>query len=226
MASKRSTKVSPVPEVMASAPVVAHATPAAATPVVAAATPVVAALSPFETLQEQASKTLEQLTTMRTQIKDMENFLRTYMKETAKMMKSKGGRRRATRTDGKPKAPSGFAKKTKVTEVFAKFLQEPEIVKVVEVIKTNEATKEGGSTFETLDSAGMISRPSATKILNAYIREKNLQDPTAKKNFKPDARLKKILTPLTEEDTKKGGYSFFNLQRYTSHLYVKNPVVV
>jgi Ni,Fe-hydrogenase I large subunit len=185
--------------------------------------PEVSVTGPIAALNIQATHVLDQLASMRNQIKEMESFVKTAMKEVAKMSKviAKGGSRKARKqtADG-TKVPSGFAKKTKVTDVFVKFLTDPEVVKIIEEIKVVEASNPN-SVFAPLDEEGRITRPSATKIINAYVRAKDLQDPNARKNFKPDAKLKKILTPLEEADVKKGGYSFFNSQRYTRHLYVK-----
>ena len=167
---------------------------------------------PIVALQQDGEEIIMQLTLLRGKVKDLEAQMKIYVKDVSKMVSKKGGRKpRAER-----KSPSGFAKKTKVTDVMEKFMKDGEVVKIVDGIKSENAT------FEGLDANGMMSRPSATKIVNAYIRAKGLQDPNSKKNFKPDAKLKKILTPLTPEDTAKGGYSFFNLQRYMAHLYVKN----
>lgn len=200
------------------APVVVETTP------VATETPVeeVVVADPVATLQAQATNALAQLASMRNQIKEMETFVKSVTKEVAKLAKAaaKGGRRQRRQTDGGVKAPSGFAKKTKVTEVLTKFLADAEVAKLVDNLKTIP-DKNGNLSFEGLDADGCIARPAVTKIINAYIKHKNLQEPSGGKNFKPDAKLKKLLLPLKETDAAKGGYSFFNLQHYTTHLYIK-----
>ena len=179
--------------------------------------------SPIDRLFVEADKKLNDITTMRNQLKDMETFLKNFVKEARRVMKAaeKVSSRRQRRVQtGATKVPSGFAKKARINETFKSFLETADVQKIISDIKVDESKKESSS-FETLDADGKISRPSATKIMNAYIKSKNLQDPEARKNFKPDAKLKKLLTPLSPEDTLKGGYSYFNLQRYTSHLYIK-----
>lgn len=179
--------------------------------------------TPMDRMMAEAEEKLSGLATMRSQLKDTESFLKNFIREVKKTMKAaeKATSRKQRRAQsGAAKVPSGFAKKARVTDVFKSFMDSADVQKIVKDIQEEESKKEG-STFEAIDADGKITRPSATKILNAYIKAKNLQDPSAKKNFKPDAKLKKLLTPLTPEDTAKGGYSYFNLQRYTSHLYLK-----
>jgi chromatin remodeling complex protein RSC6 len=94
------------------------------------------------------------------------------------------------------------------------------VKKVIAEVMEEEKGKTD-SKFEPMDGENKITRPSATKVVNAYIRVKGLQDPSSRQFIRPDAKLKKLLTPLNEDDQKKGGYSFFNLQRYMRHLYVK-----
>lgn len=179
--------------------------------------------TPMDRMMAEAEDKLTGLATMRNQLKETEAFLKNFIREVKKTMKAaeKATSRKQRRAQsGAAKIPSGFAKKAKVTDVFKSFMEGADVQKIVKDIQEEESKKEG-STFEAIDAEGKITRPSATKILNAYIKAKNLQDPSAKKNFKPDAKLKKLLTPLNADDTAKGGYSYFNLQRYTSHLYLK-----
>lgn len=207
-----------------------EATPVAAAPATATATSVDAEVveshqpeTSLDRMFTEAEKKLEELASMRVQLKETEIFLKNFMKEAKKTMKAmeKASSRKQRRSQsGASKIPSGFAKKAKINDTFKAFLESADVQKIVTDIQAEESKKDSSS-FEALDAEGKISRPSATKILNAYIKSKNLQDPSAKKNFKPDAKLKKLLTPLSADDTAKGGYSYFNLQRYTSHLYLK-----
>ena len=72
-----------------------------------------------------------------------------------------------------------------------------------------------------MDENMMISRPSATKIINRYIKEKKLENPQNSQYIIPDDKLKKLLTPLETTDKKSGGYRYFNLQKYIKHLFYK-----
>lgn len=178
-------------------------------------------INPVDALRDQGSYIVAKIASLRAELKDLETAAKEYGRDVERAMKNlakvKGGRRKSV---NKGKMPSGFAKKTKVTDVMEKFMRDGDVSKIVGELTAEESKKEV-STFAGIDENGMISRPSATKILTAYIKAKGLQDPASKRNFKPDAKLKKLLTPLTAEDVAKGGYSFFNLQRYMSHLYVK-----
>lgn len=203
------------------------------TEVVATPAPVAEGVKdPIEIRQLEAEVALETLASLRVQIKDLESFLKSYVKDTTKMMrqyekkvadaeaKATTGGRRVRRAPNPNKKPSGFAKKTKITPDFVKFMTDADVKKVIAEVVEEEKGKED-SKFEPMDGENSITRPSATKIVNAYIRVKGLQDPSSRQFIRPDAKLKKLLTPLNEDDQKKGGYSFFNLQRYMSHLYVK-----
>ena len=178
-------------------------------------------ITPLDALRDQGHYIMAKLASIRTEIKELESSVKDYTRDMERMMKTlskaKGGRRKGANAG---KVPSGFVKKTKVTDAFEKFMRDAEVSKIVATLTEEESKKESTS-FAAIDDQGMISRPSATKVVTAYIKAKSLQDPNSKRNFKPDAKLKKLLTPLTAEDTAKGGYSFFNLQRYMSHLYVK-----
>jgi chromatin remodeling complex protein RSC6 len=58
-----------------------------------------------------------------------------------------------------------------------------------------------------------MSRSEVTKAVNVYVKEKNLKDKHA---IKPDAALKKLLA--VPEDVE---LTYFNLQKYLNHHYVK-----
>jgi chromatin remodeling complex protein RSC6 len=84
----------------------------------------------------------------------------------------------------------------------------------------SEEEENEDSKFEYLDSENKINRPSVTKIINRYIKERGLQTPYNKQFFIPDERLKKILLPLETTDKKNGGYRCFNLQKYIKHMFI------
>lgn len=138
-----------------------------------------------------------ELRSVKTQLKALQ---RAYAKETKAHEKAlaaalKGRRGGRKNQEGKePRAPSGFAKPTQITPELRKFLS----------LQGNEP----------------VARTEVTKMITAYIKKHNLQDEKNKKHILPDAGLKKILSPLEEQD-KASGYTFFNLQRYMKGHYIK-----
>jgi chromatin remodeling complex protein RSC6 len=92
------------------------------------------------------------------------------------------------------RAPSGFVKPTRISDELAKFL---------------------GKTVGT-----EMARTEVSKEINAYIREKGLQDKENGRKIHPDASLSKLLA-LTAADE----LTYFNLQRYMNHHFIKEAVV-
>ena len=89
--------------------------------------------------------------------------------------------------------PSGFVKPTRISDELAKFLGK---------------------------SVGVeMARTAVSKEINAYIREKGLQDPANGRKINPDASLTKLLNLQKEDEL-----TYFNLQRYMKHHFIK-PVV-
>jgi chromatin remodeling complex protein RSC6 len=91
------------------------------------------------------------------------------------------------------RAPSGFVKPTRISDELAKFL---------------------GKTVGT-----EMARTEVSKEINAYIREKGLQDKENGRKIHPDASLSKLLA-LTASDE----LTYFNLQRYMKHHFIKEAV--
>jgi fumarylacetoacetate (FAA) hydrolase family protein len=92
------------------------------------------------------------------------------------------------------RAPSGFVKPTRISDELANFL---------------------GKTVGT-----EMARTEVSKEINAYIREKGLQDKQNGRRIHPDASLAKLLA-LTAADE----LTYFNLQRYMKHHFIKPEVV-
>lgn len=90
--------------------------------------------------------------------------------------------------------PSGFVKPTRISDELAKFL---------------------GKTVGT-----EMARTEVSKEINAYIREKGLQDKENGRKIHPDASLSKLLA-LTAADE----LTYFNLQRYMKHHFIKEAAV-
>jgi len=64
-----------------------------------------------------------------------------------------------------------------------------------------------------------IPRTVVNKEINAYISAHRLQDPTNGRKINPDEKLRKLLR-ITQEDE----LTYFNLQKYMKHHFIK-PVV-
>ena len=157
-------------------------------------------------------------------LKSLETNLRNYQKETKKLFQSMKAKPKkikpATGGAKKGREPTGFFKKSKIRKDLIDFFNNPEISTIITLITAEEKLKED-SKFEEMDENMMISRPSATKIINRYIKEKKLENPQNSQYIIPDDKLKKLLTPLETADKKSGGYKYFNLQKYIKHLFYK-----
>ena len=86
--------------------------------------------------------------------------------------------------------PSGFVKPTKISDELAKFLGKASGVE--------------------------MARTAVSKEINAYIREKGLQDAANGRKINPDASLTKLLNLKKEDEL-----TYFNLQRYMKHHFIK-----
>ena len=175
-------------------------------------------------LTVQSQTILISLYNLRVSIKNIETNFRNYERESIKFIrqlrknqKSRGTLKKVE--DKKEREPSGFAKKSKIKRELIEFLKTPEIISITNEIILEEDAKED-SKFEKLDDDNMINRPSTTKIINRYVKDKGLQNVTNKQFFSPDDKLKKILAPLETLDKKNGGYRYFNLQKYIKHLFL------
>ena len=175
-------------------------------------------------LTVQSQTILISMYNLRVNIKNIETNFRNYERESIKFIrqlrknqKSRGTLKRVE--DKKEREPSGFAKKSKIKRELVEFLKNPEIVTITNEIVLEEDAKDD-SKFQKLDDDNMINRPSTTKIINRYVKDKGLQNVTNKQFFIPDDKLKKILAPLETLDKKNGGYRYFNLQKYIKHLFV------
>lgn len=118
------------------------------------------------------------------------NELKALKKEYAKVVKKlAGSRKKKSQKDpsAPKKAPSGFAKPTKISAELASFL--------------------GVSEGE------MIARPDVTKGITRYVKENNLQNASNKREIdlsKPGGKILTDLLNVPETET----LTFFNLQKY------------
>lgn len=154
------------PKKTAQAPVEPVATPAqVAVPSVETtdAVPIV------ETEVDRFASVLERLQTFATEVKELIVTVKVLQKEFNKIKSAKGSRKAKKAAGGDTKrAPSGFAKPTKLSDQLCDFLGLPK-----------------GSS---------LARTEVTRVINQYVKSNNLQHTEDKRQIMPDAKLKGIMT--------------------------------
>ena len=124
----------------------------------------------------------------------MKSDYKTLEKVFGRELKNAQKNSKKRRTTGN-RQPSGFVKPTRISDELAKFLG-----------------KAVGSE---------MARTEVSKEINAYIREKGLQDKENGRKIHPDASLSKLLALGSGDEL-----TYFNLQRYMKHHFVKEAPVV
>ena len=71
------------------------------------------------------------------------------------------------------------------------------------------------------DKGSELARTAVSKEINGYIREHKLQDPANGRQIHPDAKLAKLLKIAKGDEL-----TYFNLQRYMKHHFIKTIPVV
>ena len=138
---------------------------------------------------------IEQFTTINDSLTLFKMQITNLQKELKNMKKDK--------KKDKPKvkrAPSGFAKPTKVTKELCDFMNKPE--------------------------GSEIARTEVTKALVNYIKENNLIElgEDSKNKIVPDEKLKNLLG-IQDEDL--GYLNYFNIQKYMNkHFYSKKEAIL
>ena len=77
------------------------------------------------------------------------------------------------------------------------------------------------ATFLGKTSGTEMARTEVSKEINQYIRENKLQDAQNGRIIRPDSKLKKLLRVGNDEEL-----TYFNLQRYMKHHFVKKDAPV
>jgi upstream activation factor subunit UAF30 len=106
--------------------------------------------------------------TMTKTMKELNSSVKTLRKQWTKELKEQSKHRKKKTNNGKKRAPSGFAKPTRISEALCSFLGKP--------------------------NGTEMARTEVTKFLTTYVRENNLQDPTNKRIIVPDSKLQKLLS--------------------------------
>jgi len=138
----------------------------------------------FNTICDSLALFKMQLSTLQQQIRTIEKQVKKELKTNKKPVKVKT----ATK-----KAPSGFAKPTKVTKELCEFMNQP------------EGTE--------------IARTEVTKTLVQYIKTNNLQEQTAESKNKivPDDKLKHL---LGLNEVEENDLTFFSIQKHMNKHFI------
>ncbi len=137
-------------------------------------------------IQEFGAK-LQQMSSLFASMKsDYKMLERTFARELKVAQKSSKKRR----TPSANRQPSGFVKPTLISPELAAFLGR---------------------------SAGVeMARTEVSREINAYIREKGLQDKENGRKIHPDASLSKLLAVSDADEL-----TYFNIQRFMKHHFIK-----
>ena len=142
----------------------------------------------FNTINDTITLFKMQLNSLQQNIRTLEKQVRKEMKSVTKVLKTKDKPK-------KPKAPSGFAKPTKVTKELCEFMERP------------EGTE--------------IARTEVTKSLSQCIKANNLQEKgeNSKNRINPDAKLKSLLGLSNDEIE---NLTYFTIQKHMNKHFIKN----
>ena len=147
---------------------------------------------------DQFTKINDSLTLFKMQISTLQKVVKTVEKDVKKELKNLKKDKKKDKPRAK-RAPSGFAKPTKVTKELCDFMNKPD--------------------------GSEIARTEVTKALVCYIKTNNLielgQD--LKNKIIPDEKLKNLLGIEDE----KNDLTYFNIQKYMNkHFYSKKNSIV
>jgi len=148
----------------------------------------------FKTINDSITLFKMQMNSLQQNIRTLEKQVNKELKTVTKVIKAKS--KSKPKTD---RAPSGFAKPTKVTKELCEFMNRP------------EGTE--------------IARTEVTKSLSQYIKTNNLQEKGAnsKNKINPDDKLKTLLG-LSNDETEN--LTYFTIQKYMNKHFIKNPSTV
>jgi chromatin remodeling complex protein RSC6 len=133
------------------------------------------------------------------QITNLQKVVKTVEKDVKKELKNINRDKKKEKPKTK-RAPSGFAKPTKVTKELCEFMNKPE--------------------------GSEIARTEVTKALVNYIKENNLIElgEDSKNKIVPDEKLKSL---LGIHDKELNDLTYFNIQKYMNkHFYSKKEATL
>lgn len=150
-------------------------------------------------IMEQFTTINDSLTLFKMQITNLQKVVKTVEKDVKKELKNIKRDKKKEKPKSK-RAPSGFAKPTKVTKELCEFMNKPE--------------------------GSEIARTEVTKALVNYIKENNLIElgEDSKNKIVPDEKLKSLLGIHDEE---LNDLTYFNIQKYMNkHFYSKKEATL
>lgn len=142
---------------------------------------------------DQFNTISDSLTLFKMEISTLQKLIKSVEKDVKKELKNI--KREKKMVSPKKRAPSGFAKPTKVTKELCEFMNKPE--------------------------GSEIARTEVTKALVSYIKENNLIEinDIGKNSIIPDEKLKSLLG-LESEDL--NCLTYFNIQKYMNKHFYSN----
>jgi hypothetical protein len=186
-----------------------------------------------ETLQETVQETesfSNRLATVIRGVTDQVSSLKLYVQELKKLQRehivllkevSKRQKKvKAPRDYSKPRRATGFAEPLVVSKEMYSFL-----TKTKATMKDPSYTPSSDEEYNnwprvSVKSGTPVSRTDITSHISKYIKEHNLQNPTARREILPDASLKKLFGEPTVEG-ESSFYTYLKLQRYLNHHFKK-----
>ena len=156
-------------------------------------------MEPSTEIFDQFNVIMDTLTLFKMQISTLQQHVKTVEKNVRKELKDIKKDKDKKKDKLKTKrAPSGFAKPTKVTKELCEFMNKPD--------------------------GSEIARTEVTKALVAYIKTNNLleQGDDLKNKIVPDQKLKSLLGIQNEE---LNGLTYFNIQKYMNKHFYSNKKV-
>ena len=145
-------------------------------------------------IMEEFTTINDSLTLFKMQITNLQKLVKTVEKDVKRELKNIKNDKKKDKPKSK-RAPSGFAKPTKVTKELCEFMNKPE--------------------------GSEIARTEVTKALVNYIKENNLIElgEDSKNKIVPDEKLKSLLGIHEKE---LNDLTYFNIQKYMNkHFYSK-----
>ena len=129
--------------------------------------------SNLDALSEQFTTINDSLSLFKMQLSTLQKLVKTLEKDVRKEIKQNANKKEKAATKSK-RAPSGFAKPTKVTKELCEFMNKQE--------------------------GTQIARTEVTRALISYIKANNLQNKSNKKIILPDEKLKFLLGINPEQE--------------------------
>ena len=122
-----------------------------------------------------------------TELKSVQSEVKSLQKNYGKVLKEHTKNSKKKNTN---RQPSGFAKPSKISDEMAEFL--------------------------SLDKSELVPRNEITKLINKYIIDNDLRNPSDKRQIVPNKELSTLLNLQGDEKL-----SYFNLQKYMKHHFIK-----